>query len=188
MLKNIMFITTLTLSSFLLVACASEPPANEPIPVLIKDIPEIIPQLTPEELRANFETFFETRRESIINAIATDGEDVRLTLGDDYDFIMTILLDDIQLDETNRPLYALTFEMTFSDMGDLFGRIANDIMIDANLTFFRLTVVFIDVNEAEIARSNFDAGSRLHLGLEIIEFDEDEDATTPEETVVTTAP
>ena len=115
---------------------------------------------TPEELRAEFETFFEQNKESIIDSVATDGEDVRLELGAGYEFIMTILLDDIELDDENLALYILTFELSFSEMGDLFGRLAREIQEAAEIDYFRLTVIFVDAFETEIARSNFDAGER----------------------------
>ena len=116
------------------------------------------PEPTPEELRGQFELFFEENQESIIEAIATDGEDVRLELAAGYEFLMTILLDDIELDDENRTLYILAFEMTFSQMTDLFGGLAYEIKEAAEINHFRLTVIFADVSEEEIARSSFDAG------------------------------
>jgi len=115
------------------------------------------PEPTPEELRARFELFFEENKASIIETIATDGEDVRLELAAGYEFLMTILLDDIELDDENRALYILTFEMTFSQMTDLFGGLAREIKEAAEIADFRLSVIFIDVNEVEIARSSFNA-------------------------------
>ena len=133
---------------------------------------------TPEELRAEFELFFEENRESIIETIATEGEDVRLELADGYEFLMTILLDDIELDDANRTLYILTFDLTFSQMADLFGRLANDIKETAEIEQFRLTVVFVDVNGEQIARSSFDAGFQEDDYLyeeEADEVDDEED-------------
>jgi len=125
---------------------------------------------TAEELRAEFELFFEENKESIIDRIAIDGEDVRLEIRDGYEFLMTILLDDIELDDENRTLYTLTFELTFSQMTELFSTLATDIKESAGIDQFRLTVEFIDVNEVQIARSNFDVG-----------LVEDEDEETEEE-------
>ena len=116
---------------------------------------------TPEELRAEFELFFDENKESIIETIATDGEDVRLELADGYEFLMTILLDDIHLTDENRTLYILTFELTFSQMADLFGGLAADIQEAAGVDRFRLAVTFVDVNGQIIARSNFDVGTNI---------------------------
>ena len=124
------------------------------------------PEPTPEELRARFELFFEENKESIIETIATDGEDVRLELAAGYEFLMAILLDDIELDNENRALYILTFEMTFSQMTDLFGGLAHEIKEAAEITDFRLSVIFVDVNEVEIARSSFDASVPLQTNEE----------------------
>ena len=114
---------------------------------------------TPEERRAQFELFFEENKERIIETIATDGEDVRLELAEGYEFLMTILLDDIELNDDNRTLYVLTFELSFSQMYDLFSGLAWDIKEDAQINNFRLSVIFVDVNEEEIARSSFFTGS-----------------------------
>ena len=122
---------------------------------------------TPEELRAEFELFFEENKEDIIEAVATEGEDVRLELADGYEFLMTILLDDIELNDENRTLYILTFELTFSQMAELFGRLATDIREAAEIDQFRLSVVFVDVNEEEIARSNFDVGLTEEIDYEL---------------------
>ncbi|MCL1989468.1 MAG: hypothetical protein FWG67_01130 [Defluviitaleaceae bacterium] len=116
---------------------------------------------TLEALRMQFELFFEENRATIIETIAVEGEDVRLELADGYEFTMTILLDDIELNDENRALYILTFELTFSQMNELFGNLAQAIKIAAGLDHFRLSVIFVDVNEAIIARSNFDAGERV---------------------------
>ena len=114
---------------------------------------------TPEETRAQFELFFEENKASIIEAVATEGEDVRLELAAGYEFVMTILLDDIELNEENRTLYTLTFELSFTHMDDLFGGLALEIKEAAEIDYFRLSVVFVDVNEIEIARSSFNANS-----------------------------
>ena len=114
---------------------------------------------SPEELRINFERFFEENRESIIETIATEGEDVRLELANGYEFLMFILLDDIELNDENRALYTITFGLTFSEMNDLFGRLAFEIKESAQIDNFRLTVIFIDINEEEISRSSFNANS-----------------------------
>jgi len=120
------------------------------------DYTEVL-EATPEQLRAQFELFFEENKEQIIETIATDGEDVRLELAQGYEFLMTILLDDIELTDANRASYILSFEITFSDMTDLFGGLAREIKEAAEITDFRLTVIFADINEIEIARSSFDA-------------------------------
>jgi len=130
---------------------------------------------TPEELRAEFELFFEENKADIIETIATEGEDVRLEIADGYEFLMTILLDDIELDDENRTLYVLTFDLTFSQMSDLFGGLATDIKEAAGIDQFRLSVVFVDVNEEEIARSNFDVG--------LLVYDDDLDNYTDNEEV-----
>jgi len=114
---------------------------------------------TPEELRTRFELFFEENKEQIIETIATDGEDVRLELAQGYEFLMTIILDDIELNDENRASYILSFEITFSEMTDLFGGLAREIKEAAEIADFRLTVIFTDVNEIEIARSSFDASN-----------------------------
>ena len=133
---------------------------------------------TLEDLRAAFELFFEENKEAIIETVATDGEDVRLELAEGYEFIMTILLDDIELDNENRATYILAFELTFSQMFDLFGGLAEDIRYAAEVEHFRLTVIFVDVNEAVIARSNFDADARggwSNSDAESNDHSEDED-------------
>ena len=117
---------------------------------------------TPEELRAEFELFFEENKEDIIETIATEGEDVRLEIKDGYEFLMTILLDDIELNDENRTLYVLTFDLTFSQMADLFSRLATDIQEAAEIDQFRLSVIFVDINEEEIAQSSFDAGLLIY--------------------------
>ena len=143
MLKKIFILSACALV-ITLTACRNNDESNEP---------------TPEELRAQFELFFEENKESIIETIATDGEDVRLELAAGYEFIMTILLDDIELDDENRTLYVLTFELTFSQMADLFRGLAQEIKEAAQIDDFRLSVIFVDVNEEEIARSSFAVGS-----------------------------
>ena len=127
---------------------------------------------TPEELRAEFELFFEENKDSIIETVATEGEDVRLELADGYEFLMTILLDDIELNDDNRTLYVLTFELTFSQMADLFGRLAADIKEAAEIDQFRLSVVFVDVNEEIIARSSYDVGVAVETDYESEEIEE----------------
>lgn len=127
---------------------------------------------TPEALRAQFESFFETNKKWIIQSIATDGEDVRLELAAGYEFLMTILLDDIKLTDENRTAYMLSFELTFSDMADLFGGLALEIKEAADIDYFRLTVIFIDVNETEIAHGSFDVGIQT---APVYELDTNED-------------
>jgi len=135
---------------------------------------------TPEELRAKFELFFEENNEDIIKTFATEGEDVRLELRDGYEFLMTILLDDVELDDENRALYILTFDLTFSQMTDLFRGLATDIKEAAEIDQFRLSVVFVDINEEQIAQSYFDVDSSIdddYYGLEeeFEEYDEEAD-------------
>lgn len=133
---------------------------------------------TPEalRLRAEFELFFEENKADIIASVATDGEDVRLELAEGYEFIMTILLDDIVLDDENRAVYILTFELTFSQMNELFGGLAEEIREAADVNYFRLSVVFVDINEEMIAQSSFDAGDRrFFLDDSNDEFEEETD-------------
>jgi|GEM_PF-2564080 len=131
---------------------------------------------TVEELRDKFESFFEENKDSIIASIATDGEDVRLELADGHEFIMTIVLDDIELNDENRAIYLLSFELTFADMSDLFGGLAREIKEAAEINYFRLTVIFVDVNEEIIARSSFDVGDRrFFLDENDVEVEEETD-------------
>ena len=128
---------------------------------------------TPEELRAEFEQFFAENKDNIIETIATDGEDVSLEIRDGYEFLMTILLDDIELNDDNRTLYVLTFELTFSQMTDLFSNLATDIKESAEIDQFRLSVMFVDINGEQIARTNFDVG--------VLEDDDPEEEEETEE-------
>ena len=145
MSRKIIFILSAWVLAITLTACRNNTESEDAGP-------------TPEELRAEFEQFFEENKESIIDSIAIDGEDVRLEIADGYEFLMTILLDDIELDDENRTLYTLTFELTFSQMTELFSTLATDIKESADIDQFRLSVVFVDINEEPIARSNFDVG------------------------------
>ena len=115
------------------------------------------PEPNPEELRELFELFYEENKESIIEAIAVDGEEVRLELADGYEFIMIITASDIELNAENRTSYILSFEMSFSQMTDLFGGLAYEIKEAAEINQFRLSVIFVDANGEEIARSRFEA-------------------------------
>ena len=152
MLKKISVILSICLLIIILPACSN----NEENGNYYDYYEE--PEPTPEELRAAFELFFEENKESIIEAIATEGEDVRLELAAGYEFIMTIILDDIELNDENRALYILTFELTFLQMmSELFSELAFEIKEDAQIDHFRLSVIFVDVNEVEISRSSFDA-------------------------------
>ena len=134
---------------------------------------------TPEDLRAQFETFFEENKDQIIQSIATDGEEIRLELANGYEFIMTIILDDIELDDENRALYTLTFELSFAQMTDLFGALAQEIKEAAEINRFRLSVVFVDINEEEIARSSFDADMPLSDEISL-EYEMNSDEETDE--------
>lgn len=154
MLKRIFIILGLCTLVVTLTACGSDK-ENEGYENL---------EPTPEELRADFELFFEENKKSIIETIATEGEDVRLYLSDNYEILMTILLDDVELDEESRTLYALSFELAFSEMTNLFGGLAHEIREAAKIDDFTLTVIFIDVNEEKIARSSFNA-NLLHESI-----------------------
>ena len=116
---------------------------------------------TSEELKDDFESFFEENKENIIDTVATEGEDIRLELANGYEILMSILLDDVELNDENRTLYTITFGLTFSEMNYLFGNLAYKIKETAQIDNFRLTVIFIDINEEEIARSSFDAESEI---------------------------
>lgn len=131
--------------------------------------------------RLQFEAFFEENKTDIIETVATEGEDVRLEITGGYEFIMTIILDDIELTEENRASYILTFELYFSEMSTLFGGLARDIKEAAGLDHFRLTVVFTDAFEEEIARSPFDAGERGLSGLNNSAAEVDEDGEEVED-------
>lgn len=139
-----------------LVACRSEDEPIEEETFEYVYLPEPPPR-TPEQERADFENFFTHNRERIIHQTPTDdGEEIRLELGAGNEFIMTILFDDVELDDENRALYALAFGLTFSGMDDIFEEIATEIMNDAWIPNFRLTVIFADAHGEEIARSRFD--------------------------------
>ena len=174
MFKKIFTLSTILLV-IMLVGCrpsAEEIPEDEYENYEEEDDVELDP--TAQDLRAEFETFFEQNRESIIESIATEGEDIRLELAAGYEFIMSIVADDIELDDDNIVLHVLTFELTFSDMAVLFGGLAEEIREAADINHFRLTVVFLDVNEVEIARSSFDAGDRT-IGHQPASVDDDSD-------------
>jgi len=169
MFKKIVVVLCVGALVITLTACRNSENTEEPI-----DTDEYSEDLgpTPEELRAEFELFFIENKERIIESVATEGEDVRLELAAGYEFVMTILLDDIALEEENRTLYTLTFELSFAQMADFFEGLAKEIKETAEIDRFRLSVVFVDINEEEIARSSFDADS---LSDEEIEADEHEE-------------
>jgi len=177
MLKKISFVLGAFALLWMVIACGNdnEIEATEPT----YEYEEII-EPTPEDLRAKFELFFEENKAGIIASVALDGEDVRLELAEGHEFIMTILLDDIELDDENRAIYILTFELTFSQMNELFGGLAQQIKEAAEINYFRLSVIFVDVNEEIIARSSFDVGDRRFF-LDDSD-DELEEATDAEET------
>jgi hypothetical protein len=121
---------------------------------------------TSEEIRADFETFFSENHDRLIREIATGGEDVRLELGEGDEFLLTIILDDIELDDDNRNLYALTFGLFFPEMADFFEEIATGIVNDANVGYFRLTAIIADMHGEEIARSRFDVVAEIEIEVE----------------------
>jgi len=121
---------------------------------------------TEYEKRAAFEAFFLENKQQIIDDIATENEEITIELGKGYEFIMTILLDDIELDDENRAIYFLTFELVLSEMHELFHTIATDIFEKANAPQFKLTVIFVDVNLVEIARD--------YYVIKILEVNDDE--------------
>jgi len=172
MLKKIFVILSVCTLVITLTACRNDNDESEDYDTDYEYYTDSEP--APEELRGQFELFFEENQESIIETIAIDGEDVRLELAAGYEFLMTILLDDIELDDENRPLYILAFEMTFSQMTDLFGGLAYEIREAAEIDSFRLSVIFVDINEEVIARSSFDAGLSSNEEIEE-EYEEETD-------------
>ena len=161
MLKKLLLVTTMVALTINLTACRqTETPVEDETPIEVDYFPEEIPQ-TPEQIRANFETFFDSNRTRIINQAATDGEEIRLELGTGNEFIMTIVLDDVELTDDNRALYSLAFGLSFSDMDAFFEGLATEIMTDADITNFRLTVAFADMTGEEIARSRFDVVAEI---------------------------
>ena len=156
MLKKLLLITTATMLITTLTACRSaETPVEEEPPVEHEwYVPEDATK-TPEQIRADFELFFADNSARIIRQAASGGEEIHLELGNGNEFIMTILLDDIELDDENRALYSLAFSLSFSDMEEFFFGLATEIMEDAGVEDFLLTVVFADVHGEEIARSRF---------------------------------
>ena len=156
MFKKLFTILLTATSIMALTACRREAePDVEYVPE--EYIPYVPAAPTEDDLRAQFEVFFNDNRDRIIREIATGGEEVHLELGDSYEFLLTIVLDDIELDDENRNLYALTFGLFFPEMADFFEGIANGILRDAGIDHFRLTAIFADMNGEEIARSRFDA-------------------------------
>jgi len=153
MLKKISIILSACALVVILTGCRNRIEDEEPEYVYNDEYPEES-EPTPEEIRAEFELFFEENKEAIIASIATEGEDVRLEIADGYEFVMTILLDDVELNNQNRAIEALTLELSFSQMV-IFNEAAERIKEDAGLEHFRLMVVFIDINEVEIVRSAF---------------------------------
>jgi len=151
MLMKIMMICSLFLLVFSMNGCSGD--SYEPEYVYY----DYDREPTAEELRAKFKVFFEENRDRIIASVSTEGEEIHLELGYGYDFIMTIVLDDVKLDDDNRALYFLAFELTFSHMTEFFGGLSEEIREDANIDNFRLTVVFVDIEHVEIAKSNFDS-------------------------------
>jgi len=177
MLKKIFVASGLLFFSFILVGCQTE--VTEGPKLIVKEIPEVVyVPPTPAQLRLQFESFFLDNRLNIIESIATDGEDIRLEIAAGNEFIMTILLDDIELTDENLASHILSFQLTFSQMSELFGGLAHNIRYEADLTHFRLTVVFIDVAGVEIARSNFDSGHRNPAFTFVVD---DEDAVEIDE-------
>jgi len=164
----------LFLSAFALLLALAACRSDEKIEEYEEDYTYVETKPTLEYLRAQFELFFEENKERVIASVATDGEDIYLELGEGYEFIMTILLDDIELNDDNRVSHILTFELNFSQMEPLFGGLAEEIRVAANIDHFRLNVIFIDVNEVIIARSNFDADNR-NIIIEQDEQDDDAD-------------
>jgi len=153
--KLLVILLTATLITTLTACRRESEPEIEYVPGVY--VPYVPTGPTEEEIRANFESFFAENHDRLIREIATGGEDVRLELGDGKEFLLTILLDDIELDDENRNLYSLTFGLFFPEMADFFEGIATGIMMDAGISNFRLTAIFADMHGEEIARSRFDA-------------------------------
>ena len=148
-------ITTLT-------ACQREVEPEESYSLVDYEYYEVI-DLTEEELRAQFEDFFADNHDRFVREIATGGEDIQLELGEGYEFLLTIVLDEIELNDDNRNLYALTFGVFFPEMADFFEGIASGIMDDADIGHFRLTAIFADIHGEEIARSRFDVAVEIEV-------------------------
>jgi len=161
MFKKLFFVLTSVATVIALIGCRREvePVVEEYIPVEYEYYEYVPTGPTEEELRAQFEDFFNNNHDRLVAEIATGGEDVRLELGDGYEFLLTILLDDIELDDENRNLYSLTFGLFFPEMADFFEGIATGIMDDAEISNFRLTAIFADMHGEEIARSRFDVST-----------------------------
>lgn len=155
MWKKSIFALLVATVIFGLTACRSE--EEEQIvyhPIQVEE--EVISKPTAAEIRAKFEQFFVDNHDRLVQEIAPDGEEIILTLAAGNEISLTIILDDIELNDDNHSFYALSFGLAFPEMTDFFEEIATGILTDAALPYFRLTAIFADMHGEEIARSRFD--------------------------------
>jgi len=163
MLKKTLFCSTLLVLIFTLTGCRSTV-EDVPTPDNDEDVEvAITPEQIAQERREAFEAFHTLNHDEIARSVATEGEDIRIEIGRGNEFLMFIRLEDVELNDDNRSLYNLTFGLSFSEMSDFFEELAEDIRRDANVNYFRLTVIFTDITGSEIARSNFDVGDTINL-------------------------
>lgn len=154
MFKKILMCQLVIILSLMLTACGHN--------VDDDDNEEVI-----EEVYIDLGEYLEANRDNLITRIATEGEDVRITLGDQANsFIFTILIDEIELNEDNRIIYSLAFDSIFSNMEELFIGLAQDLQAETGRDYFSLRVIFVDVNEEEISSQTFTTFTQEVLDIE----------------------